>query len=205
MKLKRIFILSVICFASFWVYSQETTAPIYHKTYTSSDEKSIFVPFGKTAFPDSVVSFKPGNPAAQPPFDDPLKSLGEPDFTTYRTNDPKYVSIGCGGSLTLMFKNAGFIDIEGPDLVFFEIGPSIEPFRLEISPDGKKWYKLGNVSGGTSFVDISKFIRPTTPPRVYQYIRITDLLHFCDGPTPGSDIDAVAALGTVLKYTINGE
>lgn len=175
------------------------------KTYTSSDGKSIFVPLGRVAFPDSVVTFKRGNPAAQKPFDNPQNSLGEPDFTTYRTPRPKYVSIGCGGSLTLMFKNAGFMDIEGSDLVFFEIGPSVEPFSLEISPDGKKWYKLGQIRGGTSLVDIAGFVRPTDPPLVYQYIRITDLLHFCDGPTPGSDIDAIGALGAVLKYTISGE
>lgn len=174
------------------------------KYYTNEKNKEIFMPLGNLSFADTVISFKPGNPSAKHPYNDPKKSLGEPDFNTYRTNNPKYVSIGCGGSLTLKFTN-GFIDIHGPDLVFFEIGPSVEPFRLEISTDAEKWYKLGNVSGGTSKVDIGKFIRPTKPPRIYHYVRLTDLKHFCDGPTPGSDIDAVGTIGAVLSLNLNDQ
>src|SRR5699024_1829433 len=115
------------------------------------------------------------------------------------------VSNGGGGSLVVKLTDSGFIDIEGPDLVFFEIGPSIEPFRVEISSDGRKWYKLGNVSGGKSTVDIGDFIRPTEPRRVYYYIRITDLNFFCRGPTPGSDIDAIGAIGAVIKLSLDAK
>lgn len=183
--------------------SIDSTSTDFRRFYKIGDHQQVFIPLGKIAFADSVIHFNPGNPAAHKPFNKPENSLGEPDFTTYRTDSPKYVSIGCHGSLTVKFTDNGFIDIPGPDLVFFEVGPSIEPFRLEISTDGHKWYKLGNVSGGKSHVDIAQFIHPTSTRQIYYYIRITDLKHFCKGPTPGSDIDAIGAIGAVIKLSLD--
>lgn len=185
-------------------FSQKSSSSnLFRKFYKTEKNESVFVPLGKKAFADSIIAFYQGNPSAAAPFNDPKQSLGEPDFSTYRTSNPNYVSIGCGGQLTVKFIDNGFIDIDGPDLVFFEIGPAIEPFRLEISSDGKKWYKLGHVDGGQSTVDIGKFIRPTAEKTVYHYVRITDLKHFCEGPTPGSDIDAIGAIGAVIKLDLN--
>lgn len=175
----------------------------FQQFYKIGKHQQVFIPLGKIAFADTAIHFNPGNPSAHPPFNSPENSLGEPDFTTYRTNTPKYVSIGCNGSLTVKFTDNGFIDVPGPDLVFFEIGPSIEPFRLEISTDGIKWYKLGNVTGGKSHVDIGEFIRQTPNRKIYYYVRITDLKHFCKGPTPGSDIDAIGAIGAVIKLSLD--
>lgn len=203
LKKTVLLIIGFISISGFAQIKPDTT--LLRKFYKLGEKGEIFIPLGKIAFADTVVSFKPGKPSARAPFNQPKKSLGEPDFTTYRTNDPKYVSIGCGGVLTLKFTDNGFIDIDGPDLVFFEVGPSIEPFRLEISTDGKKWYMLGHVSGGKSTVDISRFIRPTEKQRVYYYIRMTDLKHVCDGPTPGSDIDAVGAIGAVIKLSLDAK
>lgn len=205
MLFKRFFVL-LFLFCGFSSFSQsEADTTMFRKFYKIGEKEEIFVPLGKIAFADSVVAFNPGRPTSKPPYNDPQKSLGEPDYTTYQTNNPKYVSIGCGGVLTVQFTDNGFIDIEGPDLVFFEVGPSIEPFRLEISSDGKKWYDLGRVSGGKATVDIANFVRPTEPKEIYYYVRITDLKRFCKGPTPGSDIDAIGAIGAVIKLSLDAK
>src|SRR5699024_6837642 len=179
---------------------------LFQKFYKFEDRDEVFIPFGKIAFADSVVEFKRGNPPAKEPFNNPDNGLGEPDFTTYATDDPKYVSIGCGGQYTIKFKEVGFIDIEGSDLVFFEVGPSIEPFRVEISTDGKKWLQLGReVNGGQTTVDIGRFVRKTDPPQIFHYIRITYLKRFCGGVTPGADIDAIGAIGAVIKLSLDAK
>lgn len=207
MSIKGFHIFLIFLFyqaSSFAQIKPDTT--LFQKFYQFKGRDEIFVPLGKIAFADTVVEFKTGNPAARKPFDDPDNGLGEPDFTTYATGKPKYVSIGCGGQYTVKFKKVGFIDIEGPDLVFFEVGPSIEPFKVEISTDGKKWLQLGRmVNGGQSTVDIGRFVRRTEPPEIYHYIRLTDLKRSCGGATPGADIDAVGAIGAVIKLSLDAK
>lgn len=196
----------LLCFLIFSTTAAAQVVPdttLFHKFYKIGQTGEIFIPLGEIAFADTIVAYYPGNPQAHKPFNNIHNSLGEPDFTTYRTKTPKYTSIGCGGSITFKFTDNGFIDIEGDDLVFFEIGPSIEPFRLEISKDGTHWLQLGHVSGGKSTVDIGQFLLPSAKREVFYYIRITDLKRFCRGPTPGSDIDAVGAIGAVIKLSID--
>lgn len=184
---------------------QTDSTPKFHQYYKSLEGHIIFMPLGKIAFADSLVYFTPGNPSAKSPYNNPVQALGEPDVKKYKTQHPNYISLGCGGQITLSFKKVGFIDIDGPDLVFFEVGPAVEPFQVEISADGKKWLSLGKQKGGQSTVDIGKFIRKTNPPQVYHYIRLTDLKHTCGGPTPGADIDAVGAIGAVIKLNLNAK
>lgn len=179
---------------------------LFQKYYKLGKQEEVFVPLGRIAFADTVVKFKKGKPAAREPFNDPSNGLGEPDYTTYATKDPKYVSIGCGGQYTVKFKKVGFIDIEGPDLFFFEVGPTIEPFKVEISTDGKKWFQLGRqVNGGQTTVDIGRFIRKTDPPQIFHYIRLTDLKRACGGVTPGADMDAIGAIGAVIKLSLDAK
>jgi|SRR5690625_1881554 len=201
------FILLLFLIVQFSAQAQiKPDTTLFQKFYKSGDNKEIYVPLGRIAFADSVVEFKRGNPAAREPFDDEKNGLGEPDFTTYITKEPKYVSIGCGGQYTVKFKKVGFIDIEGPDLVFFEVGPTIEPFKVEISTDGKKWLQMGaQVDGGQATLDIGRFVRQTDPPTIYHYIRLTDLKRSCGGPTPGADIDAIGAIGAVIKLSLDAK
>lgn len=187
---------------SFAQLKPDTT--FFQKFYKFEGRDEIFVPLGRIAFADSLYYFKRGNPPAKKPYNDPENGLGEPDFTTYVTKKPKYVSIGCGGQYAVKFKEVGFIDIEGPDLVFFEVGPSLEPFKVEISTDGVNWLQLGSqVNGGQTTVDIGRFVRKTDPPQIFQYIRLTDLKASCGGPTPGADIDAIGAIGAVIKLSLD--
>lgn len=193
-----------LCSWSLFPQLQDTT--LFHKYYKLSENEKVFVPFGKIAFADSIIDFNQGKPASKPPFNNPKNSLGEPDFKRYSTPyDPKYVSVGCGGSLTVKFVDNGFIDVPGDDLVFFEIGPSIEPFNLEISSDGKEWLELGEIEGGPSTIDISKALPVSKRQQIFHYIRITDLEYFCNGPTPGSDIDAIGAIGAVIKLSLDAK
>ena len=205
MKNKLLFLFFLLIQVSAFAQIKPDTT-LFQKFYKFEDRDEVFVPLGKIAFADTVVEFKRGNPPAKEPFNNPDNGLGEPDFTTYNTKEPKYVSIGCGGQYTIKFKEVGFIDIEGPDLVFFEVGPSIEPFKVEISTDGKKWLQLGRqVNGGQTTVDIGRFVRKTDPPQIFHYIRITDLKRYCGGPTPGADIDAIGAIGAVIKLSLDAK
>ncbi len=156
---------------------------------------------GEISFADSVISFTPGFPKAIEKFSNPEKALGEPDYTEY--DSAEYVSLGCGGQLVLEFKNNGFIDMPGKDLYFFEVGPSVEPFDVEISTDGKKWEKLGPVRGGTSSIDISS--ADLGKGEIYYFVRLTDLKSFCPGNTPGSDMDAMGTVSGVFRLSLNAD
>lgn len=170
------------------------------KFYKINNNESVYLPLGNMAFADSVISYIPGIPSPQSQYSNPIKALGEPDYNYYM--DDSYVSLGCKGQLTLMFTNSGFIDIEGDDLYFFEIGPSIESFKVEISKDGKNWIYIGTVPGSNCSIDIGNSQRVRTEKEIYYYVRLTDLGDFCRGPTPGADIDAVGVIGGVLKFNL---
>lgn len=156
---------------------------------------------GEISFADSIVSFSPGFPQATEKFSIPEEALGEPDYTDYRS--PEYVSLGCGGQLIVEFMDNGFIDMPGPDLYFFEVGPSVEAFDVEISTDMKVWKKVGPLEGGSSSIDIASADRGMK--KIYYYVKITDLKSFCPGETPGSDIDAVGTVSGVFKVSLNAD
>lgn len=190
----------LICISAVSLGQIEIDSIHLQKTYVINDEKHIFLPLGNMSFADSVVSYIPGIPAPLPNFTNPKRALGEPDYNYYK--DDSYVSLGCKGQLTLQFISNGFIDIEGDDLYFFEIGPSVESFSVEISTDGKDWIYIGTVPGSTCSIDISQAQRVRTENNVYYFVRLTDLGDFCRGPTPGADIDAVGVIGGVLKFNL---
>lgn len=180
----------------------DAQSPIEGKYYKSVEGTPIYMPLGEISFADKVVSFKKGNPPALEKFSDPEKALGEPDYVHYRVAN--YVSLGCGGELVLEFTDNGFIDMEGPDLYFWEVGPSEEPFQLEISTDGKEWRDLGIVGGGKSFVDISP-VTNEEDKEIFYFVRITDQKTICTGETIGSDIDAVGTISGVIKIQLNSD
>src|SRR5690625_4274998 len=199
-KLYIIFLLLLVYTNGIALGQIEVDSIQLQKTYVINEE-SIYLPLGNMSFADSVVSYVPGIPAPLPIYADPNRALGEPDYDYYK--DDSYVSLGCRGQLTLQFINNGFIDIEGDDLYFFEIGPSVESFSVEISTDGKDWIYIGTALGSTCSIDIGKAQRVRTENNVYHYVRLTDLGDFCRGPTPGADIDAVGVIGGVLKFNLS--
>lgn len=200
-KLYIYFLLLLICFTGTVLGQIEIDSIHLQKTYIINNDESIYLPLGNMSFADSVVSYTPGIPAPLPSYTHPQRALGEPDYNHYK--DESFVSLGCKGQLTLQFISNGFIDIEGDDLYFFEVGPSVESFKIEISTDGKDWIYIGTLPGSNCSIDIGRSQRVRTEKEVYYYVRITDLGDFCRGPTPGADIDAVGAIGGVLKFNLS--
>jgi hypothetical protein len=170
------------------------------KEYKDTKGAKVVIPCGKLAFADRVVSFRMGVPS---PKDaramNPGSALGEPDYVSDEVDLklPVFtaVTLGCGGSVTLEFTKVRLIDVEGPDLHIFEVGPAVEPTQLEISKDGVAWINIGRVSGGKASVDIHNFVAPGDQ---FRFVRLTDLKEACGGDWPGADIDAVAAIGCTL-------
>ena len=197
MKIK--FSIVIFIFSVLPVIAQN--AIVEGKNYNSTKGEPIYMPIGKVSFADKVVEFIQGNPKAQEDFTNPEEALGEPNYVHYKV--PRYVSIGCGGQLTLEFTDNGFVDMEGPDLYVWEVGPSEESFQFEISKDGKNWLDLGIIEGGKSYIDISKVV--TDIRDVFYFVRITDQKDICTGNTAGADIDAVGTISGVLKINLSAD
>ena len=102
--------------------------------YTDSRHHIVHFPLGDKSFADEVVAFNMGHPEPQPAnARDPHNALGIPD-----NNDKLhsgFVTLGCGGSLTLRFTDNALVDVDGPDLWVFEVGPAVEPFE-PVEPAG---------------------------------------------------------------------
>lgn len=178
---------------------QSTPADSAGKVYKDSHGKKIHFPLGDLSFADEVVAFSPGNPKAANERDrDPKMALGIPDYDD--TKDANYTTLGCAGTLVLRFVDNALLDIDGPDLYVFEIGPQVEPTNLAISEDGAHWIEIGAISGGTAYVDIRPFVKPG---QLFHFVRLTDLKSACGGSWPGADIDAVGAIGSVLQFSLS--
>lgn len=173
------------------------------KTYTDSRGMAVVFPLGDASFADEVVSFTAGTP---PPRDrrwgDPKTAVGPPDYDPKRVDprSPANVVLGCAGSLVVRFVDNVLVDVAGPDLYVFEVGPAIEPMRLAISQDGTTWTEVGDISGGTAAIDIAKVAKRGDR---YRFVRVTDLKRACGGPYPGADVDAIGAIGSALRLSFD--
>lgn len=168
------------------------------KFYPDGHGGKVYFPLGNISFADEVVSFKIGNPAASKKDSDPELGTGVPDYDA--AADANFVTLGCGGTLIYRFVDNALIDVDGPDLYVFEIGPAVESTNLSISKDGKKWIDIGKISGGKANIDISKYINPGD---VFYYVKFQDLKNDCGGGFPGADIDAVGAIGSSVKISLD--
>lgn len=173
------------------------------RTYTDARGKPIAFPLGDASFADEIVSFTVGAP---PPRDgrwaEPRTVLGPPDYNPKRVDprSPAAVVLGCGGAIVVQFADNVLIDVPGPDLYVFEVGPNIEPMRLAISPDGTTWTEVGDIRGGTAEIDISAV---AVKAERYRFVRVTDLKRGCGAPYPGADVDAIGAIGSALQISFD--
>jgi outer membrane protein OmpA-like peptidoglycan-associated protein len=173
------------------------------KTYTDSRGRAVVFPLGAASFADEVVSFAVGTPPPRDPrWGDPKTSLGPPDFNPKRVDprSPADVVFGCAGSLVVRFVDNVLVNVAGPDLYVFEVGPAVEPMRLAISQDGATWTEVGDISGGTAAIDIAQLAKPGDH---YRFVRVTDLKRACGGPYPGADVDAIGAIGSALRLSFD--
>lgn len=169
------------------------------KYYSDSHGSKVAFPQGDISFADEVVLYQMGNPSPlKAKHRDPAKALSIPDYH-HRTGEG-YLSLGCGGVLVVKFNDNALTNIDGPDLYIFEVGTAIEPTQLEISPDNKHWIMVGEISGGRADVDIADYIQEFD---TFRYLKLTDLKQHCGRGSPGSDIDAIGAIGSALRLTLD--
>jgi len=161
-------------------------------------------PAGLSTFAGEVVAYDVGGPAPIPEGMDPTAALGPPDYTASIWERPRAVSLGNGGSITLRFSSRVLVDVDGPDLFIFEIGPAVEAMLVEISPDGRQWTSVGEAPGGPCSIDIGPYV---APGEAFQYVRIRDVPYQgADSDSwPGADIDAVGALGSAERVALPSE
>ena len=171
------------------------------KSYPDGHGGEVFFPCGDLSFADEVVSFTSGEPKARAEKHRiPEATLGIPDYGGVEGNN--YLTLGCGGVLDVRFTDNSLIDINGPDLYVFEIGPAVEPTHLAISRDGESWVEIGRIAGGRADVDIAEFV---DGPEPYSHVRLIDGRSGCDGEWPGADIDAVGAIGSSPEPVASGK
>ncbi|MDH5711560.1 MAG: OmpA family protein [Gammaproteobacteria bacterium] len=167
--------------------------------YSDSHGSEVLFPLGEISFADEVIRYEAGDPAPlKAKHRDASRALSIPDYQ-HSTGDG-YLSLGCGGVLVVKFNDNALTDIEGPDLYVFEVGTAIEPTQLEISPDNRNWIMVGEISGGRADVDIAAY---TAEYESFRYLRLTDLKQHCGRGSPGSDIDAIGAIGSALRLTLD--
>lgn len=171
------------------------------KLYRIDRYESIYLPLGKISFADKLVEFKVGSPVPIKKYRDSMQCLNEPNYRNYQT--PNFLSLGCSGSLTVEFTDNGFMNLPGEDLYLFEVGPSQEAARIEISQNGTDWIYAGKIAGGKSSLDLSNAGIDTET--VFYFLRITDLKELCKSKSAGADIDAIGAINSVIKLTINAD
>jgi len=173
------------------------------KTYVDSRGNKVTFPLGDSSFADEVVEFKKGTPSSvDARFSNPKLALGSPDYRDEPSDSgtPADLTLGCGGTLTVRFADNVLVDVSGPDLYVFEVGPAVEATNLEISVDRRRWIDVGRISGGVAAVDIAKAGQFGDR---YRFVRLTDLRTHCDGDFPGADIDAVGAIGSILDIVLD--
>lgn len=178
--------------------AQSRTAPACSGKVYGQGRRAICLPQGAASFADSVVSFAPGARPSEGDWAQPRFALGEPDYT--RTTAPGFLSLGCDGVLVLRFDDNALVDVDGPDLYVFEVGPAVEATELAVSVDGRTWLEVGRVEGARAELELSGVI---DPDEAYRYVRLTNRSRTCGGRHSGADIDAVAAVGSALRLALD--
>ncbi len=166
------------------------------KTYKDAQGREVTFPLGALSFADEIVSFEMGNPAPRNKAARRQENLlGEPVNAS--------LSLGCSGVVVVRFTDNSLVDVAGPDLYVFEIGPQVEATLLEISADGRTWIDVGPIAGSTAAIDIAAHTADGN--EVFHYVRLTDRNINCRaGNYSGADIDAVGAIGAAVRITLSG-
>jgi len=169
------------------------------RSYPDGHGGEVLFPMGDVSFADMVESYSDGDPSPIKRAADPQAALGVPDFSG--DDNSGYVTLGCAGELVLAFEDNALVDVAGPDLYVFEIGPDTEPTALAVSPDGSDWTRVGRISGGKAEIDLAPYVAADAG---FRYVKLVDLMSACgSGETPGADIDAVGAIGSAQRIALD--
>ena len=196
--LRSVLLLFIMLFVTKgFLFAQKGTG----KLYRIDRYETIYLPLGKISFADKLIEYKVGSPAPIQKYRDSVQCLHEPNYKNYQT--PNFLSLGCGGSLTVEFTDNGFMNLPGDDIYIFEVGPSKEAAKVEISQNNIDWVYAGKIAGGKSSIDLTK--EGIDGETVFYFLRITDLHDLCRSISAGADIDAIGAINSVIKLTINAD
>jgi outer membrane protein OmpA-like peptidoglycan-associated protein len=176
-----------------------TTGNASPGTYPDGHGGEVFFPLGDASFADLVAAYNKGNPSPIDRVADPAEALGPPDHSD--EDYVGYLTLGCAGELVLSFDDNALVDVAGPDLYVFEIGPDTEPTGLAVSSDGRAWTRVGRIAGGKAEIDLAPYVESGAN---FRYVKLVDLRSACgSGKTPGADIDAVGAIGSAQKVALD--
>src|SRR5690554_8198986 len=189
-------LISIIFLSIFSVRAQKTTGQFYK----IDRYESVYLPLGKISFADKLVEFKVGSPAPIQKYRDSLQCLHEPNYRNYQT--PNFVSLGCGGILVVEFTDNGFMNLPGDDLYIFEVGPSRDSAKIEISENGTDWLYAGTISGGKSAIDLSHL--ELDKAVVFYVFRIRVLIALRTSVSAAVVLDGSDPIYSVMRLTIHG-
>lgn len=170
------------------------------KTYRDYRKKSVYLPAGDISFADRVVAQKQGRKKPPKAERRAANALGPPDYR--KSGDGRAFTLGCRGEAVFEFVDNALIDIEGIDFYVFEVGADVEPTNIALSKDGKRWTSIGRIAGGQTGIDLADY---DLAGQDFRFVRVTDLGKFCSGRWPGADIDAIAAVGSALRFSLSGK
>lgn len=169
------------------------------EAYPDGHGGEVMFPMGDVSFADTVDTYAGGDPSPSDRASDPEAALGVPDMAEH--DNGGYVSLGCGGKLVLGFEDNELVDVAGPDLYVFEVGPDVEPTALAVSSDGETWVRVGQVSGGKAEIDLAPYVPEGAR---FRQVKLVDLKSGCSArETPGADIDAVGAIGSARRISLD--
>ena len=161
---------------------------------------------GDISFADTVVLYDPGasgegtgdEPEAR--FQNSESALGSSNYDADK--DTGYVSLGKGGTLVLRFIDNVLIDGPGPDLHIFET--SDDDVFVWISEDGIVFTPVGKTTKTHGSLDIWPYVRTGA---VYPFVKLRDDPYQGEqeGPSLGADIDAVGAINTAIRITMEAD
>ena len=134
---------------------------------------------------DEVVDFTPGDP-----INEKLLRLdavsGPPDFDAQRLEG--FLSLGVGGSVTVMFADNLAVDGRGADIRIYGDPGNDERWVVEVSPDGEVFY---------SFDDLPEVVEIDLAQvglKEARFVRLTHDGQPGEGISPGPELDAIQAL-----------
>lgn len=171
------------------------------QSYDDGSRGSVMLPLGDLSFADEIIKVDDGDSSGRVASAEVAEALlGAPDYTG-DNDDGSFLTLGCGGSVEMAFTDNAIVDVAGPDLYVFEVGPDIEGTFLAVSTGDGVWIDVGKIAGGRAEIDLAD-----TPAAggTYRSVRLTDDGVTCRGRFPGADIDAVAAIGSELRFTLDG-
>ncbi|MCL2598132.1 MAG: hypothetical protein FWD66_10895 [Paludibacter sp.] len=159
--------------------------------FQDSRGNTVIIPGGVLSCATFVVDFQHGTPwTSDVGYQNPNNILG------VSVGDVSYevVTLGAYGVIVVGF-NVFITDGEGNDIYVFEVGPDVEPTKVEVSNDLTNWVYVGDAAGSISGVDMHGKIPSGAK---YKYVRLTDL----DGigsSYAGADVGGVAIIHPDFK------